>query len=93
MFEVVNFSKPEFIPLNINDKVTWWSRRYKSWITGTVVEMTCKFRREWDRKTRSWVANNSYERIYVLPISENLPKRYPRYRLSFNASSLRKITE
>lgn len=92
MFTVKSFSKPEFLPLELGDKVTWWSRRYKTYIVGQVVELTQKFQYSYYRDAGVWRAEpHPVERVYVQP-DENVPDGYPYYRLSFKASGLQKIS-
>jgi hypothetical protein len=92
MFTVKSFSKPEFLPLELGDKVTWWSRRYKAYIVGQVVELTQKFRYSYYRDDAGWHTEpHPTERVYVRP-DKNIPFGYPSYRLSFKASGLQKIS-
>lgn len=92
MFAAKSFSSPQIISLDLGDKVTWWSRRYKTYITGQVVELTRKYNYRYFRKPDgTWDHEGTpVERIYVKP-DDTAPEHYPYYRLSFKPFSLSKI--
>jgi len=93
MFEIRSYTRPEYLPLQIDDSVTWWSRRYRAWISGTVVEMKVSKRTKWiydGAPGKYRPEHRIIERIAVSP-STTSPSGYPPYRIYVTPANLAKL--